>query len=122
MGRKASLAVLAIVVAFGLYVGISSVAGYDYVACTSMAWGGFRPIAKTREHRFLGKVQEDTARFRGDDKDVTFQSTPWVDWANYWAAADDGSKSGEWLAFTGFLRHFLKVGFGTDGAMMDLEY
>ena len=122
MVRKASLAVLAIVVALGLYVGISNVAGYDYVACTSMVWGGFRPIAKTREHRFLGKVQEDTARCRGDDKAVAFRSTPWVDWANYWAAADDDSKSGEWLAFTGFLRHFLKDGFGIDGALMDLEY
>jgi len=122
MGGKASLAVLGIVVALGLFVGISKMAGYDYVACIGMSWGGFRPVAETREHRFLGKVREDTARCRGDDKAVAFRSTPWVDWANYWATADGDSKSGEWLAFTGVLRHFLKDGFGIDGALMDLEY
>lgn len=122
MGRKASFAVLAIVVALGLYVGVSKVAGYDYVACVSMTWGGFRPVAQTREHRFLGKVQEDTAKCRGDERAVVLRSSPWVDWANYWATADEDSKSGEWLGFTGFLRHFLKDGFGIDGALMDLEY
>src|SRR6185436_10931275 len=39
-------------------------------SCFSYSWGGFRPIATDRAERFLGKVQEDTARCRGGEEAV----------------------------------------------------
>jgi hypothetical protein len=76
-------------------------------------------IADERAQRFLGKVQEDTARCRGGDRAVAFHSMPWVDWQHYWAAGDSNSKapgpSGEHV-------HLSPNGRGIDGRLLDLEY
>lgn len=91
----------------------------DAAACASYFAGGFRKIADQRWQRFLGKVQEDTARCRGGEKAVAWRATPWTDWQNYWAAADTSSKapgpSGEHI-------HLSPNGRGVDGALLDLEY
>src|SRR5438046_8375011 len=36
----------------------------DFLACTQMLATGFRPIAESREQRFLGQVADYTARCR----------------------------------------------------------
>src|SRR5512143_1594213 len=61
-------------------------------ACEEMARDGLRPIAASREERFLGKVQASTALCRGGNGAVQFRAVPWVDWANYWGAGDASSK------------------------------
>jgi hypothetical protein len=78
-----------------------------------------RLVAPDREVRFLGKVAEYTARCRGGEAAVELRGLPWVDWSNYWATGDDGSKSGG--AFAG-LAHLGANGRGVDGALLDLEY
>jgi hypothetical protein len=87
--------------------------------CTTYVAGGFRKIAEDRSQRFLGKVQENTARCRGGEKAVALRSTPWTDWQSYWATGDDSSKapgpSGEHV-------HLSPNGRGIDGALLDLEY
>ena len=91
----------------------------DLRDCTTYALGGLRKVADERSGRFLGKVEEDTARCRGGDKAVALRYTPWIDWQNYWAAGDGTSKargpSGEHI-------HLSPNGRGIDGALLDLEY
>lgn len=87
-------------------------------ACARLVSAGLRPIARTRDERFLGKVEEDTARCRGGDFAVRYRSTPWVDWSNYWATGDQTSRAHE----TRFLDHVNRNGRGIDGALIDLEY
>src|SRR6266581_1235451 len=65
----------------------------DELACARMLAGGFRAVADERADRFLGKVAADTARCRGGENAMHFRATPYVDWANYWAAGDASSKS-----------------------------
>src|SRR5688572_20820681 len=65
----------------------------DVGSCVELARSGLRPIAETREKRFLGKVQDYTARCRGGDQAAQFRSTPWVDWSNYRGAGDQTSLS-----------------------------
>ncbi|MDC4225199.1 MAG: hypothetical protein MPW15_13445 [Candidatus Manganitrophus sp.] len=48
----------------------------DLDSCAKMAATGFRPVAGERTDRFLGKVQEETARCRGGEKAVAFRSVP----------------------------------------------
>lgn len=84
----------------------------DLASCGSTVSEGARPIANTRGERFLGKVQGNTAKCRGGDNAVAFQSVPWVDWSNYWGAADEHSKS-FWP--TKNIR-------GINGSLIDLEY
>ncbi len=91
----------------------------DLEACLTLLDKGFRPVAEERAERFLGKVQEYTARCRGGDKAVAFRSLPWVDWANYWATGDASSKAPESGSETG---HLSPNGRGIDGALLDLEY
>jgi hypothetical protein len=91
----------------------------DLDACLTLAEKGFRPIANERTERFLGKVQDFTARCRGGDKAVAFRGTPWVDWANYWATGDTDSKPAESGSTD---RHLSPTGRGIDGALLDLEY
>lgn len=91
----------------------------EVAACFKMFVGGFRPIAEERDHRFLGKVQESTARCRGGEKAVALRSTPWVDWQNYWATGANSTRAPE--ASIGF-RHLGRNGRGIDGALLDLEY
>jgi hypothetical protein len=91
----------------------------DLAACGRNAWKGFRRVAEESVQRFQGKVEEDTARCRGGEKAVAFRAHPWVDWQNYWAAADIDSKGPEPLWK---LRHLSPDGRGIDGALIDLEY
>jgi hypothetical protein len=56
-------------------------------ACEEMARDGLRPIAASRESRFLGKVQGATAVCRGGNTAMSGRTVPWVDWANYWGLA-----------------------------------
>ena len=86
-------------------------------ACLQLAGGGLRKIADDRAQRFLGKVQEDTARCRGGDRAVAGRRLPWIDWQNYWATGD-GSSRGP-APGTG---HLSDNGRGIDGALLDLEY
>ncbi|MEP6620265.1 MAG: peroxidase family protein [bacterium] len=84
----------------------------DLASCGLEYSSGFRPLSANRATRFLGKVREETARCRGGDKTVTYRSTPWTDWGNYWGTADASSKS-FWPSKN--LR-------GVNGALVDLEY
>jgi hypothetical protein len=81
--------------------------------------GGFRPIAAERSGRFLGKVQPETARCRGGEKAVALRGSPWIDWQNYWAAGDAGSRAADSIIST---RHLGPNGRGISGALLDLEY
>jgi len=87
--------------------------------CVKMVAGGLRPLAAERGERFLGKVSGDVARCRGGDKAAAFRSTPYVDWANYWATGDASSLS---PGTTGVGLHLSRNGRGIDGALLDLEY
>src|SRR5712692_7452146 len=60
----------------------------DLYACLRMSFTGFRPIADTRDQRFLGKVQEATARCRGGARAVSRRAEGWIDWPSYWATGD----------------------------------
>src|SRR5256885_11062074 len=60
----------------------------DFLACTQMLATGFRPIAESREQRFLGQVADYTARCRGGDPAAQFRTGPYVHWPEYWAAGD----------------------------------
>jgi hypothetical protein len=93
----------------------------DLPACTAMLMTGFRPVADQRTDRFLGKVEEDTARCRGGEKAVSLRNGPWVDWQDYWAAGDVGSLApGSGTATGG---NMLDANTrGVDGALLDLEY
>ena len=82
------------------------------LGCAEELSTGVRPIARTRDRRFLGKVQESTARCRGGEYAGLGRRVPWVDWRNYYATGDDASKS-----FWSF-RNFR----GVNGALIDLEY
>ncbi len=99
-----------------------ALASEDKEACVEMAKEGLRPIADDRSERFLGKVEEPTARCRGGENAVKFRETPWVDWANYWATADAASKKEGAEAVTKLGEHLKPNGRGIDGALMDLEY
>ena len=61
--------------------------------CGQMINSGIRPIAGSRDQRFLGKVEESTAGCRGGDFATQFRATPWVDWSNYWGAGAAKSKA-----------------------------
>jgi hypothetical protein len=91
----------------------------DLFACLKMSFAGFRPIATERDGRFLGKVQEATARCRGGSRVVERLGEPWVDWSSYWATADGTSRAPE---ATTEVAHLSANGRGIDGALLDLEY
>ena len=91
----------------------------DLMSCLKMAFTGLRPIADERDGRFLGKVQEATARCRGGDRAVAGRNFPWLDWTNYWAAGDAKSRAAE---ATFNFAHLSSNGRGVDGALIDLEY
>lgn len=94
----------------------------DTQACLRMAASGLLEIADDPTQRFLGKVEQDTARCRGGDKAVQYRTTPWVDWQNYYAAGDAQSKHQGDEAVTRLGEHLYPDGRGIDGALMDLEY
>ena len=91
-------------------------------ACIEAAKGGLLEIPDDRSKRFLGKVQENTARCRGGEKAVRYRPTPWVDWQNYYATGDVSSKKEGREAKTKIGEHILPNGRGIDGALLDLEY
>ncbi|MDX2506777.1 MAG: peroxidase family protein [Gammaproteobacteria bacterium] len=94
----------------------------DTQACIDTAKSGLLRIADDRSKRFMGKVQEDTARCRGGEKAAKYLNTPWVDWQNYYAAGDASSKHGGREAITKLGEHLSPNGRGVDGALLDLEY
>ena len=100
----------------------NALADEDSQACLKMAASGLRPIADDPTKRFLGKVEQDTARCRGGDKAVQYRQTPWVDWQNYYATGDEASKHPGDKAKTRLGDHLYPDGRGIDGALMDLEY
>ncbi len=81
--------------------------------------GGFREVAIARADRFLGKVQQDTARCRGGEAAAKWRAAPWLDWRRYWGAAGAESKVGGVAGALGFLSPNRR---GIDGALLDLEY
>src|SRR5262249_43077631 len=89
------------------------------LACASTTAGGFRRIADDRTGRFLAKVDTNTARCRGGERAVSFRSSPYVDWANYWATGDAGTMADGTTAIGSPLT---RNGRGVDGAVLDLEY
>jgi len=94
----------------------------ETLACIGAAKSGLLEIPDDRSQRFLGKVQENTARCRGGEKAVRYRFTPWVDWQNYYATGDAGSKKEGSEANTKIGEHILPDGRGIDGALLDLEY
>jgi hypothetical protein len=102
-----------------VFGGCSTRKAEDFEACLRLVAGGFRPVAAERAQRFLGKVQEETARCRGGDKTVALRSSPWTDWQNYWATGDASSRAPESVLKT---KHLGPNGRGIDGALLDLEY
>ncbi|HJT21902.1 MAG TPA: peroxidase family protein [Nitrospira sp.] len=84
-----------------------------------MVVDGARPLAQTREQRFLGKVAEDTARCRGGDRAVSARGLPWVDWQQYWATGDNTSRDQTGQDDAGILSPDQR---GIRGALLDLEY
>ena len=86
-------------------------------ACFTLARSGFRSVAEEPKDRFLGKVQQYTARCRASDDLDDHRDTPWVDWSGYWGTGDAASRSG--FAFLGRLSRRAR---GVDGALLDLEY
>jgi hypothetical protein len=106
------------VLAVGLVVGFRP-AVWSGVNCGKLIVNGFRPIAEDRAHRFQGKVKDYTAICRGGDRPLATASTPWVDWSNYWGAADESSTA----PFRSLLPDHLNPDTrGVDGALLDLEY
>lgn len=94
----------------------------DAIACVKMLDSGIRPIAADRSQRFLGKVDEATARCRGGENAVAQRDTPWVDWSNYWATGGPNSRKKGSEAITRLGKHIRPNGRGIDGALMDFEY
>lgn len=88
-------------------------------ACLDTAKDGLREIAEDRAKRFQGKVEEFRARCRGGERAVAHRDTPWVDWANYWAAADASSRSEDHDEGSHIRNRNIR---GIDGALMDFEY
>ncbi len=91
-------------------------------ACIEAAKSGVLAIPEDRSKRFLGKVEEETARCRGGDNAVKYRTTPWVDWQNYFATGDASSKHEGKEAVTKIGEHLFPNGRGIDGALIDLEY
>ena len=82
------------------------------LSCADELSEGVRPFARERDQRFLGKVQQNTARCRGGERAVARRDLPWLDWGNYFATGGPGTRS---RLFTRNLR-------GINGALIDLEY
>lgn len=91
----------------------------DFGSCLTYAFSGFRDVASDRANRFLGKVQEYTARCRGGQSAAAGQATPWVDWPRYWGAAGRERLVDGIAGKLGFLSPNRR---GINGALLDLEY
>lgn len=85
----------------------------DFSGDTLVDVSVIRPVAKERKDRFLGKPENrDRVICRGALHAGDYTQTPWVDWANYWGAADASSKANS----------LFLSGVGVNGALIDLEY
>jgi len=84
-------------------------------ACTRAVFAGIRPIAKTRDTRFEGKVSQDNALCRGGQQSLQFRLTPWVDWQTYWGTGDMDS-------LPKILLKNAPQNRGVAGALLDLEF
>ncbi|MEY6432130.1 peroxidase family protein [Thioalkalicoccus limnaeus] len=91
-------------------------------ACYQLGRAGFRPVAQEPADRFLGKVQEFTARCRGGSNALAHRDTPWVDWSTYWGTGDESTLSGFRLLPGERFDRFSRNQRGIDGALLDLEY
>jgi hypothetical protein len=91
----------------------------DLLACLKMSLSGFRPISLERDGRFLGKVQEETARCRGGARALDRRAEPWVDWPSYWATGGGSTRAPHSPVN---VLHLSANGRGIDGALLDLEY
>ena len=109
--RVAPMAVLCLAMGVSSCKQIDSVTP-DLVSCAKEWLDGPRPLAVRRVERFLGKIQEATAKCRGGQTAVAYRNTPWVDWPNYWATGDSASRN-----FWGS-KNFR----GINGSLVDLEY
>jgi hypothetical protein len=114
--------VTSLLAAAGIAACSSDSGGSDVAACKAMANAGLRSVADDPSNRFMGKVEEVTARCRGGDRAVAFRATPWVDWSNYWATGDTGSQQEGKKAITKLGEHLYPNGRGMDGALLDLEF
>lgn len=85
-------------------------------ACMTLARSGFRSVAEHPTERFLGKVQDFTARCRAGSLEE-HRETPWVDWSGYYGTGDARTRAG-----FGFLGRLSPRQRGIDGALLDLEY
>lgn len=94
----------------------------ELLACIESGKSGLLEVPDDRSKRFLGKVEESTARCRGGENAVKYRSLPWVDWQNYFASGDVHSKHQGAEAITKIGEHLLPNGRGIDGALLDLEY
>jgi Animal haem peroxidase len=111
-GRKLRIAGLIVVLILGVAVGVWWFAGRPAGDCVSAADRGFRKLAVDQLHRFLGKVNDDTAGCRGGETAQKYRRTPFVDWTNYWGTGDAHSRSSL----------DLQTQLGVYGALTDLEY
>ena len=101
---------------------LQTLADGEIKSCIETAKQGLLEVPDDRSKRFLGKVQEDTARCRGGDKAVQHRNRPWVDWQNYYATGDASTKKEGREARTKLGKHLFPNGRGVDGALLDLEY
>ncbi len=85
---------------------------YSVAGCADHLAGGPRSVAKQRELRFLGKVQESTAKCRGGERALAGRDVPWVDWSNYFGTGDSTSRD----------RWGFRNWRGINGSLIDLEY
>jgi hypothetical protein len=99
--------------------GCASLDPKELSSCFTYLSRGPRDVAIDRSERFLGKVREDTARCRGGERTVNERPRPWVDWRNYWATGDAGSKVTGLGALFG---DWGGNGRGIRGALLDLEF
>ncbi len=116
MKKKLFYILIGVILILAGYVGLHKTSLWS---CTEFALSGFRPIAQDRSERFLGKVQENTARCRGGARAVAWLTSPWIDWQTYWATGDTRSKTSGGIFNKS---HLSPNGRGIDGALLDLEY
>jgi Animal haem peroxidase len=117
MKKKLSLLLLAVLLL--LFAGQKLIGQPYFSGCIGYFTAGFRAVASARSDRFVGKVQEDTARCRGGAATIKWRAAPWLDWPRYWGAAGAESKVDGFASALGFLSPNRR---GIDGALLDLEY
>ncbi|MGB5252157.1 MAG: peroxidase family protein [Sedimenticolaceae bacterium] len=120
--RQRPIAVISILTPLLFLLSPGASANGEIESCIKTAKQGLLEVPDDRSDRFLGKVQEDTARCRGGEKAVKYRDRPWVDWQNYYATGDASSRTEGPEALTKLGEHLHPNGRGIDGALLDLEY